>query len=211
MLVIKGRALIWPLLAVAPALLLYGIFVFLPSVGNIYFSFTDFSGYLNSAIHWVGLDNYKRAFTWEFSSLWNSIKITFIFAILVTVIQNAAAVVLAVLLNMKLQFRNFYRSVIFAPTILGVVVVGLIWTLIFDPISGPVIKLLNVFEMNSALLGSVNIALYLVIFVTIWSSVGFAMILYLAGLQGIPSELYESGRIDGTSPFTAFFYITLPS
>ncbi|MFC5406978.1 carbohydrate ABC transporter permease [Cohnella soli] len=208
--IIKGKMRIWPLLAVMPALLLYGLFVLLPAVGNIYFSFTDFSGNVFSPIRWIGGANYARAFTWESEGLWHSVKVTFLFAVLVTVIQNAAAVVLAVLLNMKLRIRNFYRSVIFAPTILGVVIVGLIWTLIFDPYSGPVIKLLSAFHTNSALLGSPSIALYLVIFVTIWSTVGYAMILYLAGLQSIPHDLYESARIDGAGSAASFFHITLP-
>ncbi|MCD9020371.1 carbohydrate ABC transporter permease [Cohnella silvisoli] len=206
----KGRGAIWPIVAVTPALLLYAVFVLFPSIGNIYFSFTDFNGNVHKPIHWVGLDNYTRAFTWESEGLWHSIKVTFIFAVLVTFIQNAAAVIVAVFLNMKIRLRNFYRSVIFAPTILGVVVVGLIWTLILDPYSGPLIRIVQFFGGNSALLGSPDTALYLVVFVTIWSSLGYAMILYLAGLQGIPEHLYESAKIDGANARASFFHITLP-
>jgi raffinose/stachyose/melibiose transport system permease protein len=199
----------WPWIVTLPALLLYLLFVLYPAIGNIYFSFTDYNGNIDR-IDWVGLDNYRKAFTSDWNGVWNAIKITIIFCLLVTIVQNFVSVVLAVAVNLKLKLRNFYRSVIFLPNILGVLVVGLVWKLIFDPYLGPVNKLLQQFGWNSALFGDRDVALYLVIFVAIWANMGYSMILYLAGLQGIPKEIYEAGRIDGTTGWSALFLITLP-
>lgn len=200
----------WPIVAICPALIVFTIFVLFPAVANIFFSFTDYTGILKIPVHWVGIANYKKIIMNDFSEIWSSIKVTFILAVSVTVIQNAGAVMLAILVNKKLFFRNFYRCVIFLPIILGPVVQGLIWTIVFDPFSGPVSLVLSKLGIESAYFGDPKIALYLVILVIIWSNIGFTMALYLAGLQGIPYELYESGYLDGAKGWSAFRYITLP-
>lgn len=201
---------IWPWIAVLPVTILFLTFSVFSAAMNVYFSFTDFSGNINDKINWIGLQNYTRAFTSVSGEIWGSIRNTLIFSFTITVVLNAVALLIAVLVDIKLVLRNFYRSVIFLPTILGPVVIGLIWTLIFDPYSGPVNKVLNLLGSDSALLGDMDVALYLVIFVMIWSNYGYTMVLYLAGLQKIPADLYESGYIDGASGFKKFWYITLP-
>lgn len=209
--VFKGRfTRYWPIIVILPALLLYLLFVLLPALGNVMFSFTDFNGNIHSKMQWVGLQNYIKAFTSDMDNLGKAIKVTIIFSLAVTLIQNIIAVFMAVLVNMKLKLRSFYRAVIFLPSVLGVVVIGLIWNLIFDPYSGPVNLFLQQFGADSALFGDPDIAIYLVIFVVIWANFGYAMIIYLAGLQGIPNELYEAGKIDGTSNWSSFRHITLP-
>ncbi|NGP44766.1 sugar ABC transporter permease [Bacillaceae bacterium SIJ1] len=199
-----------PILVLLPAMVLYVLFLLFPAFGNIFFSFTDFTGDIRRPLNFVGLRNYERAFGSDFDNLSRIIQNTIVFALLVTIIQNIVAVFLAVLVNMKLVMRNVYRSIIFMPNILGVIVVGIVWVLIFDPYSGPVYRVLESIGIESALLGDPNAALYLVVFVTIWANVGYGMIIYLAGLQSIPTELYEAGRIDGASSWGAFRYITLP-
>ncbi len=204
------HAKLWPIVVTLPALLLFGVFVLLPALGNFYFSFTDFNGNIHVPHRWVGLQNYMQALSSDFRNIGEAVQNTFIFSILVTLGQNALAVLLAVLVNIKLRGRNIYRSVLFIPSVLGVVVIGLIWTLMFDPFSGPVHALLQSMGFDSPLLGSPNAALYLVVFVMIWSYAGYSMIIYLAGLQNIPEELYEASRIDGSSDWQNFRHITLP-
>jgi raffinose/stachyose/melibiose transport system permease protein len=194
---------------ILPALILYLLFVLYPMIGNIYFSMTDYNGNINS-FNFVGWENYERAFTSDYDGVWNSIKITLIFGFFVVIVQNFVSIILAVLVNMKLFLSNFYRAVIFIPNILGILVVGLIWTLVLDPYSGPVSQILNHYGIESALLGDPKIALYLVIFVQIWAHMGYSMILYLAGLQNIPQELYEAAEIDGATGWKAMRYITIP-
>ncbi|MDN4525179.1 carbohydrate ABC transporter permease [Fictibacillus fluitans] len=205
----RGASNIWPWLLLMPALILFSLFVLFPTIGNVYFSLTDYAGNIHN-FDFVGLENYKRAFTADYDGVWNAIKITLIFCITVTILQNAISIVLAVLVNQKLKLSSFYRSTIFMPNILGILVVGLIWTLVFDPFSGPVSQLLNHFKINSALLGDSKIALALVIFVQVWAHMGYSMVLYLAGLQSIPKELYEAAYIDGASGWKSFRHVTLP-
>ena len=201
---------IWPVIAVLPVTVLFLIFSIIPSVMNIYFSFTDFYGNMNLKISWVGFYNYTRAFSSVSNEVWGAIRNTLVFSFSITIVMNIIALLISVLVNMKLSIRDFYRSVIFLPTILGPVVIGLIWTLIFDPYSGPVNKVLNLLGTDSALLGDAKIALFLVVFVMIWANYGYTMVLYLAGLQKIPADLYEAGHIDGASGFKKLWYITLP-
>lgn len=198
------------MIAVLPVTALFLVFSIFPSLMNIYFSFTDFTGDIHNKINWIGLGNYTRAFTMLSDEVWEAIRNTLLFSFSITLVMNIVALLIAVLVDVKLMLRNFYRSVIFLPTILGPVVIGLIWTLIFDPYSGPVNKVLNHWGTDSAMLGDPDIALFLVVFVMIWANYGYTMILYLAGLQRVPADLYESGYIDGAYGFKKLWYITLP-
>ncbi|WNR45682.1 carbohydrate ABC transporter permease [Paenibacillus roseipurpureus] len=200
---------LWAWLAVLPAMLLFLCFKVYPAVGTFIFSLTDFRGNINN-FHWVGVENYHKVITLNKKELWNSIRISLTFSFGVTLVQNVLAIALAVLVNMKLRLRNFYRAVIFMPNVLGVVIIGFLWKLIFDPYSGPVSLFLSWFHMNSALLGSKDAALPLVMFIQLWASVGYAMVLYVSGLQDIPEHLYESASIDGATGWKKFRYVTLP-
>ncbi|MEK0315691.1 carbohydrate ABC transporter permease [Cohnella sp. 56] len=201
---------IWPVLVVLPALFLYILFVLLPTLSNLFLSFTDFTGNLHKPLHYIGINNYSRAFHSDFQSIGGAIRNTLIFSVLVTLVQNMAAVLLAVLVNLKLKLRNIYRAILFMPNVLGVVIIGLVWTLIFDPISGPIVKGFERMGIDTALLGDPGWALYLVVFVTIWANLGYAMVIYIAGLQSIPEEMYEAARIDGATTTDTFMKITLP-
>ena len=202
---------IWPALCVIPLLLLFILFTLIPAVINVTFSFTDFSGILGKPIHFIGLDNYRRAFILFNKDIWKAIIHTLQFSVTVTVVQNIVALFAAVLVNNDLKLKNFYRAAIFMPQVLGIVVIGFIWTLILDPITGPVNKILTVlFGIDSALLGDIHLAMWLVIFVMIWAGYGYMMVLYLAGLQRVPRELYESAMLDGAGSWAQFRYITMP-
>jgi raffinose/stachyose/melibiose transport system permease protein len=201
---------IWPVIAILPVTIIFILFSIFPAIMNIYYSFTDFTGNLDTKVNWIGLTNYIRAFTLLSDDIYASIKNTLIFSFSITILLNIVALLVAILVDMKLKIRDFYRSVIFLPTILGPVVIGLVWTLILDPYNGPVNKFLNLFGNDSALLGDPKAALMLVILVMIWANYGYTMVLYLAGLQKIPVDLYESGYIDGAFGFKRFWYITLP-
>jgi ABC-type sugar transport system permease subunit len=115
-----------------------------------------------------------------------------------------------VLLNQKLKGTTFYRAVIFLPTVLGVTVIGLIWSLIFNPGAGPAATIWGWFGINPAFFGDQRMALALVIFVQIWSSLGVSVVIFLAGLQGIPEDLYESADIDGASGWQKLRLVTVP-
>lgn len=187
------------------------VFAFVPAVGVLVASFTDLKGLPGLPLHWIGLQNYRDYFgAGHRADNINALKNTMIFATLATVGQIVAALGIAVLLNGKLKGRNFYRSVVFLPTALGVTVTALIWSLMFNTSGGPMQRLLEQLGTSSAFFGDARIALYLVVFIQIWMTVGVAVIIFLAGLQAIPVELYEVAEIDGASGRQRFRFVTLP-
>jgi len=200
-----------PLFGLLPTLLIFLAVNLGPSLATFVFSFTDYKGIPGSEWRFIGLQNYIDFFTASNArDKWHSTKLTFIFSLSVTVIQNAIGVFLAVLLNGRIRGKTFYRTVIFMPVVLGVTVVGLTWTLIFNPIYGPAIKVLNWFNMNSAFFGDPDLAMPLVIFIQIWANLGYSLVIFLAGLQAIPDDLYEAGYMDGASAMQTFRYVTWP-
>jgi ABC-type sugar transport system permease subunit len=187
------------------------VFSLIPAVGILVISFTDIRSLPYLPTHWVGIENYHTFFSSaQIAYNVHALKNTFVFAIAVTVIQNSLALLIAVLLNQRLRGRNFARAVVFMPTILGVTVIGLIFTLIFNPSGGPAASLWKSFGSSSAFFGDPHLAMALVIAVSVWSGIGVAVVIYLAGLQAIPGELYEVAAIDGASSRQRLRFVTLP-
>ncbi len=205
-----GYSPYWPIISVIPAVVAILIFSLFPAIVNIVISFTDYSGNLSVPFKFVGLKNYIIFFTLNGRDSAQSLKITLQFSIAVVLIQQAFSLLMALLVNMKLRLSNFYRAIFFMPSILGVVVIGLIWNLMFDPYSGLFAYILGLFGESSAFLGDMNLALPLVIFVTIWANFGYSMAIYLAGLQAVPEEYYEAADIDGASNWNKLRHITIP-
>jgi raffinose/stachyose/melibiose transport system permease protein len=200
-----------PWLSIAlPALgwLTFGLY---PSFATIYYSLTQYSGLPGTALDFCGFCNYKDAFTTLLPQVGDTVRITIEFAAGVTVIQNVVALALALLLNREGRMFGFYQALIFMPEILSVTVVGAIFSLLFDPFSGPIEPLWRaVFHNTSAFFGSYYLALPLVIAVQIWMFTGYSMLIYIAGLRNIPSDLYEAAAIDGANRWQAFLRVTWP-
>lgn len=187
------------------------LFAFVPAVFVAVVSFTDLKGLPGLPVQWVGWQNYIDYFgPGHRADNLNAFKNTMIFASLSTILQLSVGLGVAVLLNRNLKGRNFYRSVVFMPTILGVTVTALVWSLMFNTAGGPMQRLFGIFGFTSAFFGDQRIALYLVVFVQVWMTLGVAVIIFLAGLQAIPTDLYEVAAIDGASGSQRFRYVTLP-
>jgi ABC-type sugar transport system permease subunit len=186
-------------------------FSLIPAVGILVISFTDIRSLPYLPTHWIGIENFQTFFSAaQIGYNLSALKNTFVFAIAVTVFQNALALLIAVLLNQRIRGRNFARAVVFLPTILGVTVIGLIFSLIFNPSAGPAAELWAAFGQSTAFFGDPNLAMALVIVVQVWSGIGVAVVIYLAGLQAIPQELYEVADIDGATRTQKLRYITIP-
>lgn len=187
------------------------MFSLIPAVGILIISFTDIRSLPFLPVRFVGLENYRNFFS-SAQIGYNTVALrnTFVFAFAVTILQNVLALLIAVLLNQRLRGRNFARAVVFLPTILGVTVIGLIFTLVFNPAAGPAQQLWGAFGSSSAFFGDPNLAMALVIFVQVWSGIGVAVVIYLAGLQAIPQELYEVADIDGATPWQKLRHVTIP-
>ena len=199
------------ILGMLPGLLLYIVFCVVPSLGTFLFSFTDISNIPGQPIHFVGLSNYEEIlFQNNSRDALQALRNTITFSIATTVIQTAFSLLLAVILCKKfIRGRNFYRAVIFLPTILGMTVTGLCFKLFFST-DGIAAWVLHLFGTSSSFFGDYNVAFQLIIFCQIWASAGYEMVLFIAGLQNIPSDLYEAASIDGASEWTSFWKVTLP-
>lgn len=207
----KGIARHLPMALLMIPLLLYVIFALGPSIATIFFSFTNATGIPGIEWKFIGFDNYhKFLFSSDSSERIASAGRSLKFAFLVVLTQNGIALFMAVIINRKLKGDVFYRAAYFLPVVLGVTISGLVWKLMFNPIGGPVQKILELFGTRSNFFGSYEVAFELVIFVQIWMYMAYSMTIFLAGLQSIPKDLYEAGYIDGSSRWQAFKNITFP-
>lgn len=192
-------------------LTLLTVFGLVPAVAVLVVSFTDLRGLPYLPVNWVGIENYVSFFSpAKWADSLNALRNTLVFAIVSTVIQIVLALAVAILLNRPLRGRNFYRAVVFMPTVLGVTVTGLVWSLMFNVSGGPAASILSLFGKESAFFGDPKIALALVIVVQIWMVVGISVIIFLSGLQAIPEDVYEAGAIDGASSWQRFRFLTIP-
>lgn len=195
-------------LLVGPNMLLFGVFTFWPLIYNAYLSFVQWD-MLSPIKTWVGLENYRAMFAdRDFGKiLFNTLYFTGVSVLITTLLGLAAAL----LLNQPLRGRNGVRMVLFAPTILSGAAIGVLWIYIFDPRYGLIDELLNIFGANSPnWLTNPVWAMPAVIIVYVWKNLGYAVVIFLAGLQAIPRELYEAARVDGASAWQRFRYVTLP-
>jgi multiple sugar transport system permease protein len=192
---------------VTPTMALLGLFVLIPLVGAFALSFERTNGF--GAGHFTGLSNYSRLLT--DALFWRSTLTTVLFTAIVTPLSMALGLGIAVLLNSVLPARGIFRSILIVPMAVSGVATALIGVLIFDENSGVIDKLLRFAHLPALHWQSGGIAAFgSVVLVTLWWRVGFNMLIYLAGLQGISAELYEAGRLDGAGTWGRFRYLTVP-
>ncbi len=209
----RGRARWTPYLLLLPGILFYIVIALGPSLATSVYSFTDATGLKGAPVRWVGLDNYREFLLMGQASRDNlsALGRTLIFCFFVSAIQFSLGLLVAVILNQNLKGRNIFRTLYFMPIILGAVIQGLIWSLFLFPLGGPMAKLLDFFGTRSEFLGGPPpVAFAWVIAIQIWANMGTTMIIFLAGLQTIPSEMYEAARMDGASSWQVFANVTWP-
>ncbi|AJH00686.1 ABC transporter permease [Clostridium beijerinckii] len=202
---------IYPSYFIWGALIIYGVLFVIPGIIGIAYSFTDWSAY-SDKINFVGFDNFKVIF----SGNENYMKIlgnTLWFTIITTILKNAIGLLLAVLLTKSIKFLNFHRGVMFMPSVLSTLIIGMIFTSILDPKIG----ILNVFLRGIGLdtlakqwLTSPQFAFGSVVAVDVWRGIGYIMTIFIAGILSISSEYYEAANIDGATGLQKFRYITFP-
>ncbi|GAB4496949.1 MAG: hypothetical protein OHK0052_07700 [Anaerolineales bacterium] len=203
----RGFAKWTPYLLLLPGLLFYFLIALGPSMATAVYSFTDATGIKGAPIHWIGFDNYREFLFMGRASIDNfdALKRTLIFCVAVTFIQFALGLFVALIVNQNLKGSNIFRTIYFMPVILGVVIQGLMWSLFLYPLGGPAAKILEFFGTRSEFLGGQpSQAFAWVIAIQIWANMGTTMMIFLAGLQTIPSEMYEAARIDVQAPGRCF-------
>jgi multiple sugar transport system permease protein len=196
---------------IAPNFLGFAVFTLIPLVFALVLSFLKWDG--ANPIEFYGWENFIRLFNdpifWR--AFWNTILYTGG----VVPLTVACSLFLAILLNQKLKGRNFFRTISFFPYVASLVAVAAVWNFIFSPTRGPVNNLLNALtgipiEKLPGWAADRNWAIPTVIFFSVWKNMGYYMVIYLAGLQGVNQELYEAASLDGANGRQRFFHVTLP-
>jgi raffinose/stachyose/melibiose transport system permease protein len=209
----RGWTRLAPYLLLLPGIFFYLLIMLGPSVATSVYSFTDATGIKGAPIHWVGLDNYKEFLFMGQASRDNfqALGRTLIFCFVVTTVQFTLGLIVALLVNQRLKGTNFFRTLYFMPVILGAVIQGLIWSLFLYPLGGPMATLLEAIGLNSEFFGGPPMQAFgWVMLVQIWANLGITMMIFIAGLQTIPAEMYEAARIDGASSWQVFRNVTWP-
>lgn len=200
-----------PYLFIAPNYIGFMIFILMPLMYSLVVSFTDFNmfkGFSNSTF--VGFENYVTMFT--DANFIQALKNNILYAIVTIPVMMGLAVLIAPVLNKKTYCSKALRAMFFLPYITSIVAVAAIWKIIFNPSQGILNQLLLGlgFQSVPGWFGDLNWALPSIMIIGIWIGLGYNIIIYMSGLQGISGELYEAARIDGANGRQEFFYITVP-
>ncbi|NRQ30282.1 sugar ABC transporter permease [Nonomuraea sp. NN258] len=198
-----------PYLFLAPYLVLFCVFVLAPALFGLYVSLHDWD-FLLDGKPFVGLDNYTALFDGNsavYADFWMSMRATGIFTLFSVPFLVVLPLGVALLLNRRFRGRTFFRGLFFAPYVLGVAVVCLMWRLLLDPHLGLIDWLLG---KPIAWTTSVPAGWVALVGVTVWWTLGFNGVIYLAGLQDIPRELYDAAKVDGAGRWAEFRHVTLP-
>jgi putative chitobiose transport system permease protein len=198
-----------PYLFLLPALLLLGLTVFWPALQAFYLSFTQYEYDLTQAPQWIGLANFQRL--WTDSVFWQTMGNTLLYLVVVVPILVTTPLGLAILVNQKLRWINGFRASFYTPVVISMVVAGIAWRWLYAE-NGFFNQLLAQLGFKEGIewLTSPDWALFSVMAVTVWKGLGYYMVIYLAGLQSIPAELYEAAALDGSDGYLKHWDITVP-
>lgn len=189
-----------------PAGLVFFVFFLLPTIVSFFFSLTRWT---LAEWEFIGLENFRMFF--QESSLNIGFRNTFIYAVMTSGMKVILALLLAVLLTSAIRTKHFLRSVVFFPTLISTVAVGITFSYMMHPTRGIINQALAWFGIQGPnWLGNPDLAIYSVALVDIWKGVGFATVIYIAGIMSISSHYYEAVEIDGGGAFRKFWHITLP-
>ncbi|MDD3212842.1 MAG: sugar ABC transporter permease [Eubacteriales bacterium] len=194
----------------APAFAIFFILFLLPSIMGIFFSFTNWNA-ISDNIKWIGIDNYQKIFK-SMSNI-RPILNTIFFAFMTSILKGGIGLLLALALNRAVFGRDALRTLFFLPIILSNVVVGLVFQQIYNPDTGVINQFLRLIGADALTHGWIiepQLVMWSCVAVEVWKASGFNMVIFLAGLQSVPSDLYEACDIDGGSAWKKFTKITIP-
>ncbi len=206
----SGRRAATDSVFLVPGLLLFAAFLVYPTLQAFYYAFTNWNGLAQDA-DFVGLANFRRILTDP--TAWGPVGHTLLFPLVTTVLGNVLALTIAIAVTPKHPVISFFRTFFLIPLTLSTVGVGYIWSYIYNPHGGTLNAFLDVLGaegLQRAWLGDPNWTLWFIILASLWQSVGVPMVIYLAGLQGVPEDLREAARIDGASAWREFRYVVFP-
>lgn len=195
-----------------PAVVLLIAFLVVPIIYTVYYSVFQYQVMRPNDITFIGFENYHKLIT--DSDFWISLKNTFYFTIIVVPVQCALALILAMLVSKKFKGVSIFRTMYFSPQLTSMVVIAVLWTVLYN--SNPNTGLINALLVNLGLepinfLTNERTAMNSIIFMSAWQGAGYQMMIFLAGLQGIPRDQYEAASVDGATPWQQFWFVTIPN
>jgi raffinose/stachyose/melibiose transport system permease protein len=204
----RWRTLVW----VAPAVALLVVFVYYPIVENVRLSFFSWSAFSPNPV-FVGLENYRAAF--DDPVFWRALFNNTAYAVVSLIVQVAFALVLAAVLEefVHQRLRGFLRTIYFIPATISITVAGILFSFLYNPQFGLVNRVLTAVGLQSwthAWLGESSTAIWSIIAMSQWQSIGYTAVLFVVAIQRIPREFYEAVRVDGAGPVRTFFTVTVP-
>ncbi len=199
-----------PYFFLAPALLLLGLTVFYPAIQAFYLSFTRYEYDLTQPPLWIGLKNFRRLFADPV--FWQTFRNTLLYLIGVVPILVTLPLGLAILVNQKLRGMRWFRVAYYIPVVISMVVAGIAWKWLYaeNGLLNQLLQFLGLSQTGIPWLTSPHLAIFSVMAVTVWKGLGYYMVIYLAGLQAIPADLYEAAAIDGSDGIKKHWDITVP-
>ncbi|MBL1226992.1 carbohydrate ABC transporter permease [Enterococcus sp. BWR-S5] len=205
---LKRKNLLTAYSFIAPNFIGFFIFTLIPVVFSLILAFMEWDSF--SAPKFVGLNNFIKMIGDE--TFWISFKNTILYTVGVVPLTLLFSLGLAILLNQKVKGMKFFRTAFFFPYVTSLVAIAVVWNMLFHPTMGPINQFLKLIIDNPpGWTSSSQWALFAIILVSVWRGMGYYMILYLAGLQSIPKELYEAASMDGATKWKQFMNVTLPS
>ncbi|MCG5212291.1 carbohydrate ABC transporter permease [Streptosporangium sp. KLBMP 9127] len=204
----RSGALSPPWLFAAPALLVYAAVVLYPSIAGVVYAFTDWSGI--GDMSFVGLANFQAMLGDE--QALGSIVNTLLITVAIVVVQNGVGLLLALGVHARIKSQTLLRVIFFAPVVVSPVMVAFLWKYVYNPAPGAGLNgLLAVVGLPSQdWLGDPSLALWSIVGMVVWQNAGYSMVIFLAGLEGVPAELHEASMIDGASTVQRFRFVTWP-
>ena len=193
-----------------PAILFFLCFILFPVVSTFLLSFARWKWFVFSELRYTGLSNFAELLT--DGIFFKSLANTLIFVIITTVALNILGFIGASLIDTRVAGSRFLKNAVFLPVLLAPIIIGIMWSRMLDAfgIVNQLLKSVHLTRMPLLFLGDERIALYTVIGATIWQYTGYDMLLYFAGLQGVPQEQVEAARIDGASPLAVKLHVVIP-
>lgn len=194
-----------PWLFAAPALAVYALIVLYPAITGVVYAFTDWSG-IGQDMSFVGLANFRALLGDE--QAMGSIGNTLLLTVAIVIVQNGVGLLLALGVHVRLKSRAVLRVIFFAPVVVSPVMVAFLWKYIYNP--DPSSGLNGLLGLHVDWLGDPSVALWSIAGMVVWQYAGYSMVIFLAGLEGIPRELHEAAMIDGAGTWQRFRYVTWP-
>lgn len=195
------------LLFALPALIVYIVFKLFPAISGIYYSMTNWNG-LNKTFELVGLDNFKEILSDKY--YWQSILFTLKYVLVMIIVANLIALLLAVTIESRKRAKGFFRTIFFMPNMISMIIGGYMWMFIFTKVLYYMADNWGMTFFDKSWIGDPKYAFIAIIIVASWGSVGYLMIFYMAALQGVPMNLKEAASLDGANSWQTFRHVVLP-